>query len=433
MDGNKMKIANILLCCLSLVILSCNKKETIVDNGGGVNVPVFASTQNAFSYSITAQQLTFTQVIPLTFNKNRLHIAVAVSNITQGKAIFVLLDQGSGIIHTDTFKLTGMYQVVQQTGLPASASVSFQDFSGSIQYAIVADTLIEAARWEQTTLSQQWEVQAIASDSSGRIFVGTWGGGGFRSSDHGTTWIHLEATGPVFDDILCFAMCTDNIVLAGTAGQGLYRSMNNGNTWSALDSSRMVGLVEDLFSNPQGEVLAGIFYNGVYYSSNRGNNWAPSGGSYDNRINSVLISPNGNFLASTIVGLYYSTNKGLSWALNTNGLLPRWLYSMVISKGGDIWGASDSRLYRSSDQGVSWIRAKDFGAVTLGTIDVDHNDNLYVTIADSGVIHSTDYGNTWFVMNEGLSNRRIRSLAVGSDGYLYAGTYSAGLFRRRMD
>ncbi|MEO8169169.1 MAG: hypothetical protein ABI623_13030 [bacterium] len=427
-----MRIVNILLWFLSLVILSCNKKETIVDNGGGVNVPVFASTQNAFSYSINAQQLTFTQVIPLTFNKNRLHIAVAASNVTQGKAIFVLLDQGSGIIHLDTFKLTGMYQVVQQTGLPASASVSFQDFSGSIQYALVADTLIEAARWEQTTLSQQWEVQAIASDSSGRIFVGTWGGGGFRSSDHGTTWIHLDG-GSSFDDILCFAMCTDNIVLAGTAGGGLYRSMNNGNTWTYLDSSRMGGLVEDLYSNPQGEVLAGIFFNGIYYSSNRGNNWAASGGSYDNRINSVLIAPNGNFLASTIVGLYCSTNKGLSWTLNANGLLPRSLYSLVLSPRGDIWGASDSRLYRSSDQGVSWIRVKDFGTLVLGDIDIEHNDNLYIGIADSGVIRSTDYGNTWFAINEGLLNRRVRSLAVGSDGYLYAGTQSAGLFRRKIE
>ncbi len=137
-----MRITNIVICLALLVILSCNKNETIIDNGMGVNVPVFASTQNAFSYSINAQRLTFTQVIPLTFNKNRLHIAVAVSNIMHGKVTFTILEQGGGIIHSDTFKLTGMYQVVQQTGLPASASVSFQDFTGSIQYALAADSLV---------------------------------------------------------------------------------------------------------------------------------------------------------------------------------------------------------------------------------------------------------------------------------------------------
>lgn len=140
---NRSKSLGISLLVFLFNMFSCNKNEVIIDGGGdGLNVPSYASTLNTFGYSINAQKLTFTQTVPLTFNKNRLHVSAALSNVTQGKAIFILSDQGNGIIRLDTFKLSGMYQVVSQTGLPASASVSFQDFTGSIQYALVADSLL---------------------------------------------------------------------------------------------------------------------------------------------------------------------------------------------------------------------------------------------------------------------------------------------------
>lgn len=126
------------------LLVSCNKNEVVIEGGEGFNMPSVASTLNAFSYSVNAQRLGGSQTIPLTFNKNRLYISAAVSHLTQGHAIFALRDQANGLIHADTFRLAGMYQVLMVVGLPASITVSFQNFSGNIQYALVADSLIPA-------------------------------------------------------------------------------------------------------------------------------------------------------------------------------------------------------------------------------------------------------------------------------------------------
>lgn len=137
----KDRFVQIVLVAAALLI-SCNKNEVVIEGGEGFNMPSVASTLNAFSYSVNAQRLGGSQTIPLTFNKNRLFISAAVSNLTQGQAIFALRDVTSGLIHADTFRLAGMYQVLMVVGLPASITVSFQNFSGNIQYALAADSLV---------------------------------------------------------------------------------------------------------------------------------------------------------------------------------------------------------------------------------------------------------------------------------------------------
>jgi len=169
MNRSKSPGISLLVFLLGMFSFSCNKNEVIIDGGsGGRNVPSYASTLNAFSYSINAQRLTDTPVIPLTFNKNRLQNAVAVSNVTSGRAIFSILDQANAIIHTDTFKLPGMYRALMITGLPASVSITFQDFTGSISYALVGDTLISGFTLADFPNTRGWQRTYFVYDSLAR-------------------------------------------------------------------------------------------------------------------------------------------------------------------------------------------------------------------------------------------------------------------------
>ena len=130
----------IVLVVLSFA-LACDKSE-MVTNGGGVNIPFLVSSPNTFSYSMTALRLTSNQTIPLVFTKNQLYADVRIANVEQGHAIVTLLDRTNAVIHADTFRLAGMYQMVGLTGLPSSISVAFENFTGSIQYALVGDTAV---------------------------------------------------------------------------------------------------------------------------------------------------------------------------------------------------------------------------------------------------------------------------------------------------
>jgi hypothetical protein len=129
---------------VGVVVLSfsCNKNETVVNSeGSGINRPLYASLENSFTYSINAKELSLHQTIPLTFTKSGLRIAAAVTNVTQGRAIFTLLNAPNGVVHADTFQRVGVSQVVNLRGLPSSASIVFQGFTGNIQYALIGDTV----------------------------------------------------------------------------------------------------------------------------------------------------------------------------------------------------------------------------------------------------------------------------------------------------
>jgi len=47
---------------------------------------------------------------------------------------------------------------------------------------------------------------------------------------------------------------------------------------------------------------------------------------------------------------------------------------------------------------------------------------------DAGVIHSADAGESWTLLNSGLTNPRITALAINAKGYLFAGTESSEFF-----
>jgi hypothetical protein len=126
----------------AVLSFSCNKNEAVVDTGGsGINRPLYASLENSFTYSVNAKELSLHQTIPLTFTKSGLRIAAAVTNVTQGTAIFTLLNAANGVVHADTFQRVGVSQVVNLRGLPSSASIVFRGFTGNIQYALIGDSV----------------------------------------------------------------------------------------------------------------------------------------------------------------------------------------------------------------------------------------------------------------------------------------------------
>jgi hypothetical protein len=53
--------------------------------------------------------------------------------------------------------------------------------------------------------------------------------------------------------------------------------------------------------------------------------------------------------------------------------------------------------------------------------------NLFAATFNSGVFLSTNKGESWTAVNEGLTNLRVRALAV-AHGKLIAGTFGSGVF-----
>ena len=62
------------------------------------------------------------------------------------------------------------------------------------------------------------------------------------------------------------------------------------------------------------------------------------------------------------------------------------------------------------------------------SIAVSPSDQLYIGSGSTGVFCSTNGGELWTAVNDGLTNQHVHELAINPAGYIFAGT-DAGVFR----
>src|SRR6266566_6254561 len=89
--------------------------------------------------------------------------------------------------------------------------------------------------WAQTNGPPGGDGIALATNSSGTVFVGTQGGGIFRSSDNGETWTGVN-NGLTDTNVRALAINNNGDIFAGTPGGGVYRSTDNGENWTLIDN-----------------------------------------------------------------------------------------------------------------------------------------------------------------------------------------------------
>ncbi len=202
-------------------------------------------------------------------------------------------------------------------------------------------------------------VSSIAASPSNPnvIYVGTAGGGAWRSDDGGTTWT------PIFDEQawlgvgepggLAVDPSNSAIVYLGTSarltaffplglrppgGFGLFKSTDGGSSWILLGSgypSSNVGNAAGQFANQNinvvivdpanGNNLYLASNNGVFVSTNGGLDWNPGAGAVGDARSLVLdSSANPRILYTGISGqgVFQSNDGGLNWAPVLSGATP---------------------------------------------------------------------------------------------------------------
>ena len=127
--------------------------------------------------------------------------------------------------------------------------------------------------WMQTSGPQGGEGIALARNSIGHVFVGTQGGGVFRSTDNAETWTGVNNG---LTDTNVRALAINNAsghIFGGTWSSGVFRSTDNGDSWAAVNNGLNSLSVRALVTNSGGDVFAGTFDGGVYRSVDDGENW----------------------------------------------------------------------------------------------------------------------------------------------------------------
>ncbi len=367
------------------------------------------------------------------------------------------------------------------TSINQSQSISWQQLSGphgGAIYSIVHDnsgniyvnTVWGAGPFKSTDDGENWfsimnglspndngGFHPLNINSSGDLFIGGAHGSAYicRSTDGGNNWdpLDLNTNGGI---IICIAIDGNDNIYVGT-GTGIYWSFDNGDSWE-LYGSFTTG-TEAIAFNASGHIFAGNS-GGVYRSTDGGASWMqlPTGGG----TRTVAVAPTGYVFAgcqenagilrstdngdswsyvypqtvsirfaSTLFfdgnviyfptwgeGVLKSMDSGDTWTEFNDGIGYNYIRAITISPTGLLVAGGGYGIYKTDYTGTSW-HSIGLPISSVRKIAINSNDNIFATVW--GINRSTDEGQSWETINNGIDNYDIRAITVSNNGDIYIG------------
>lgn len=302
--------------------------------------------------------------------------------------------------------------------------------------------------------------------------------GVFKSTDRGLMWGQSDFSYQSIAGVSAFKIVwsqadTNNVWLAAT--NGIWKSTDAGLSWvlkKGDGSNQNTAICDDIVQHTTQPnlLLAAIESDGIWRSTNGGDNWSKLSGGLPNTdlnfINLAICESQPNVVYASIAagsangfglkGLYRTDDFGDTWvkiqnAPNAlcspqfpNGPCQGWYDNVVAVSPSDpdlVW-LGGVTLWRSTNGGDTWVErdrltCPNCAEPPLCRTYVDQHDfafdpndpqTVYV-FNDGGVAKSTDGGECFVHMNEGLITGQFYAIASGrSDpGTIIAGTQDHGL------
>ena len=310
-------------------------------------------------------------------------------------------------------------------------------------------TAFRALTWREIGIFRGGRTVAAAGSATRRdeYWMGTTGGGVFKTTDGGNTW--LPAADKFFGGTIgAIAVSTSNpdVVYVGTGeyplrgnvshGDGVFRTTDGGRTWVALGlaETRQISKVQVHPTNPDIAYVAALGHafgpnpeRGVYKTTDGGKTWAQalfrsdSAGASDLAMDpsnpdvlyaafwQVQRMPWGLTSGGHGGGIFKTADGGAHWTeLTGNPGLPRGLWGNVgltvsAAKPSRLWAiieADSGGVYRSDDGGATWtwvnrdhkLRQR---AWYYMRVFADPKDSNVVWAVNTGLYRSKDGGRTF--------------------------------------
>lgn len=214
-----------------------------------------------------------------------------------------------------------------------------------------------------------------------------------------------------------------NNIFAGTSEVGIFHSTDNGNIWRntdyGLNRNKIIsfGIWKDEY------ILAGTNRGGIYYSAGVYDSWG-YGGMGSKTVNSIYWSSSTGYTFSAVSdeGIFRSENVRPGWRNVSQGFFYR-AYSLLINSKDEIFTGSNGAVFRSSDKGENWTKLDNgLPSDVVNVLVANSDDHIFAGPFGKGIYKSIDNGETWTQINTGLTNLYVNALAVNSSDNIFAGT-----------
>jgi photosystem II stability/assembly factor-like uncharacterized protein len=241
----------------------------------------------------------------------------------------------------------------------------------------------------------------------------------------------------------------------GTLGDGLLRSSDGGEHFVEAIPALRKQLVYALVARRGGSFYAGTAGSGVLRSRDSGRSWTEMNDGLDKRVVKALVSDRKEgtlYVAAQEQfmggrgGIFKSTEDGEAFREVTPPTFGEHVISLAVDPVNPhvvLAGTEEGTILRTVDGGLSWTerslevsideaspiqRVMHGRAIFTLVFDSGEPSVIYAGTGGGGVFKSLDGGWSWSDRNRGLTDLRVRALAVDPDrrGTLYAGTGDFG-------
>ncbi len=282
------------------------------------------------------------------------------------------------------------------------------------------------------------KVWALAADSRGCVYAGTFGGGVYKWCNEWNKWREVNGTnGVTLTRKIVYSLAIDSSdhVYAGT-WDGIYKSTDGGAHWQQCGSIPKVTVLS-LAGNPRGQIAIAGTWGGSIYRTNQlsaCNDWAPIS---DPMFAYALAASTAAQIiyVGTANGIYQSVDGGMSWQHRNAGLGKNtMIYSLAIDPQITTW----DRVYAGTDIGYhAYIPVVMAGStpdrvasskMVVSRFPLWNLIMLTSTPALRGIYVTDNGGQLWSPYD--LQGHRILSLLINLEEQtsIYAGTFD-GLWK----
>jgi len=255
----------------------------------------------------------------------------------------------------------------------------------------------------------------------------------------------VQTNGPFGGRVSCFAVM-GTMLFAGTNGGGVYRSTDGGASWMQVNHGLTEPYIETFAVSGSKLFVGTTYFTGVFLSTDSGATWATvNSGMHGSRVEALAISDSHMFAGTAYYGgLFHSTNGGTSWTQVDSNLFDSDIRALAFASvaaqkdGKTLFAATGNGVNVSTDCGETWRQANSglLGAVSVFAVDETGGTNVFAGTWRGGVFRTTNDGATWAAVNAGLPTfsldtteyYTVSTLALNGQT-LFAGTLGRGIYR----
>ncbi len=394
---------------------------------------LFRSTDGGESWAPLADRYTAD-----TFDRDLSHLAVSPAYADDGLVI---------IGHQHLLRSTDGGETWLDTGLPPGRVAFSPDFAGD-------GLVLSDGRWRSTDDGQTWQPAAAgleAARTTQDIFFSLTfpvdqtvyllqQSGLQRSVDAGQSWQSLLGGLPEgFEPAAATVLPGGELYLSDTAGQLLTVDPAT-LQWGRRPVDITQIDLQDLAIAPGGNIFVANSAAGLFKSTDGGRTWQDV--DYPVRANEfqparLAAGGEGTLLAAAGSAIERTADGGTTWVYLPNlprgfvvaslAVSPNFGADGIVLAGGDY---RQNQLLRSTDGGDTWQVVFD-GSTVEGSSDVNliafspnfaADGEAYAWLLQGGLLHSTDAGRSWTLVDSEQSSYSAQAMAISPDGEkLYVG------------